>query len=169
MIHVCEYECVEVYVCVVSRKQRNVSVPLAVWCGRWWDDKSAETNANVIRCARISCKSFIKYIYNYFNINSKCNLNVPLLLFRQLRSKIINSHNSLYLRDGPVIGLLKRVEENRTIIQASFRNSTSKHERHKTLYIVNWEIAARRSLQQTISIHRHVNKHGMQVQRSENC
>ena len=29
--------------------------------------------------------------YNYFNINSRCNLSVPLLLFRQLRSTILNA------------------------------------------------------------------------------
>ena len=34
VIHVGEYECVEVYVCVASRKQKNINCSLTVWYGK---------------------------------------------------------------------------------------------------------------------------------------
>ena len=36
----------------------------------------------------------LRQIYYYFNISSKCKLSVPIPLFRQLRSKILNMYIS---------------------------------------------------------------------------
>ena len=83
VIHIYEYECVKYMRAQRMVKQKNATVAYAWWWKRWRDKER-----------RISCKSHIKQIWNYFDINFECNVSVLIHLLRRLRSTILNSYES---------------------------------------------------------------------------